>query len=56
MSMTRRSITFGEKIENMIEDYRRGKSPIPSFNKAVNDILANALTKRKLNENGLRGN
>jgi len=49
----RRSITFKETLENRIEDYRRSRTPIPSFNRAVCDILTEALTKRKLG-NGVK--
>ena len=39
----RKSITFNKDVEDAVEDYRRKAKPIPTFTKAVNDLLKKAL-------------
>lgn len=35
----RKTISFGSKAKEIIEEYRREKNDIPSFTKAVNEII-----------------
>jgi hypothetical protein len=35
----KQSVTFAEDVDQIIEDYRSSKRPIPSFTDAVNELI-----------------
>jgi predicted transcriptional regulator len=37
--VVRRSVSFDDDVLKLIEDYRRKQNKIPSFSKAVNNLL-----------------
>jgi hypothetical protein len=43
----RKSINFFNETEEAVEKYRRTCSPIPSFTKAVNDLIKMGVEKTK---------
>jgi hypothetical protein len=41
--MIRVTVTLSQEIVDLVEDYRKQQKEIPSFSKAVNDLLFKAL-------------
>jgi len=41
--MKRRTISFDDELFEKVEEYRRTKSPIPSFTEAVTEIVEKCL-------------
>jgi len=45
MTMKRQTITFSDELEKAIDDSRRKKTPIPSFNQEVLELIVKGLRK-----------